>query len=778
MLFVFLLDKDKSMSEINFSQYSTLPMENINNLNFLSRGFYPNSMDVSLYFIQQYSKLICDNLATRRNFDETSFIDRDKSNKIASSEHRFILLTFNEHEGLQLRSSWKDSYATLQEELKNISHESRSDCSTSALKEKYSEREADSFIKGISEEFEDFMDKFEASYFNCSVRTGGHFIFKESESVFIFSLSHDRTKLQRLNENFMSGWQRRNIFIQMHPDSFTNSIQNLDTTISSFNFFPVTNLRDSDQLARTLYHANNFNSFETVNMELLGLGGLVDFVFEHEETSELHAALMRPRFTGKPKWPVPNSLTDENWTDSKPKLIVCDFPSSNTDKKSLPLQFDEYITYSPSMFAALKAQASDSAHFLLKTKCKLGSMPFGYCVLVADEDIQTFGSFSISPVPLVKVFIGPFNFLALSFLFQQSHGKHFLDYLRNIPQFYEYFFQSVLGDAKYFELCRQRSWRNEFILPQKLVESKNMFRSSFRQKCKNDLGLLVEKCDNSHRWRVNTRQNTYKHSHIFPSLRQLKNDCSFDRNFNRLKSKFKNSLQVFMASCDSRLGCSPALHQSQLPQVLFKHSLPVNQMTDFSEVMRKKRQLRPLFTEGEKDLFLILREMPALQEEMAGAHFVNGDIFGNPYRRETRKKKKTFNQSTLEENILPSITDESSNESFSDSDCSVMSPISIDEIDYKEMEDIDNEIFVNGSIVNLPVKLSNSNSSDTFDFPSFERLIRSPGGLSSKIQFIESLSIVCNIQSLHKLLELCIRYKRISFASLISDRIRTIDSQL
>ena len=63
MLFIFLLDNDELMNEIKFpSSYS---MENVLNREIMSLNSYsksidtflPTSMDASIYFIQQYSKV-------------------------------------------------------------------------------------------------------------------------------------------------------------------------------------------------------------------------------------------------------------------------------------------------------------------------------------------------------------------------------------------------------------------------------------------------------------------------------------------------------------------------------------------------------------------------------------------------------------------------------------------------------------------------------------------------------------------------------------------------
>lgn len=632
----------------------------------------------------------------------------------------------------------------LQEELKNISHESRT--STRSNYEGYGKHQTELF-KNISEQFEEFMKKFEVSYFNCTHLTGGHFMLKESENVFLFCLSSERRKLKEFHENLSTSWQRKNVLIQLHPNSYAEFCES-PTDTEGFNYFPVTNLRDSDQLARTLCHANIYNSFETPNMELLGKGGLVDFI------SIGSVALIRPNFMGKPKWPVPNTLTEDSWSDLKPKFIISDL----LEEANIPkITFDEYMAFSPKVCNFLKE--NNYKRVTLSIKCGLGNVPFGFAELTESSDRNLF-----------KVFIGPFNFPQLNRVILGI--ETFTKYLQNIPQFYEYFLHSCLGESKWNELCRQGlrgTWLNEFPLPVGLVESKNNFKASWRQKSKNDLALLVERAENSHKLRTSKRQSSY-HPFIFPSLDHLKNDAN---NLNRLNSKFKNSLQIFLASCDAQMGCSLAFSQFQLPQVLFKHSLSVHQMTDFSEIMQKKRGLRPLFNENERDLFHILKEMPALQEEMSTANFVSGDIFGNPYKKE-KKTRELSKMAMKRSSSMPNpvmIHDESASENEE-----IMSPISIDEIDYKEMEDIETEIVINGSIVsNLPT-IEESPIIPKIDLTHVQKWIKSPGGLEAKTKLIETLPIISDLQDLTSLLNLCKRFKRVKLFDLISERIDKINT--
>ena len=638
----------------------------------------------------------------------------------------------------------------LQEELKNISYENR--IRKLEKNRNNSKVENEEFIEKISGQFEEFMEKFEVSYFNCTHLTGGHFILKESENVFVFCLSHEKWKLKEFYSKLSLSWQRKNVFIQLHPNSYKDFCESsIDSKEEGFNYFPVTNLRDSGQLARTLCHANVYNSFETPNMELLGKGGLVDFTIKQQGPSSL--GLMRPNFLGKPKWPIPNTLTEDSWSDPKPKLII----NPTMELEMIPkIAFDEYIAYSPEIYNYLK-ETDGRKRFILLIKCKFGNVPFGYGELIdSDRNLNLF-----------KVFIGPFNYPQLNRVILGV--ETFTKYLQLIPQFYEYFLHNCLGETKWNELCRQGlrgSWLNEFPLPDGLIESKNNFKTSWRQKSKNDLTLLVERAENSHKLRTIKRQSSY-HPFVFPSLSQLQNDSN---HLNRLYSRFKNSLQVFLSSCDAQMGCSLAFSQFQLPQVLFKHSVPIHQMTDFSEVMQKKRSLRPLFNENERDLFHILKEMPVLQEEMATANFVSGDIFGNPYKKEKKTLEISKMAAKRSPSPLPTIQDESELSELSDNE--IMSPMSIDEIDYKEMEDIETEIILNGSIVNLPP--SSDAPLTKLDLSAIQKWIKSPGGLEAKTKLIETLPIISDLDDLQNLLTLCKRFKRVKFSALISERIEKI----
>ena len=695
------------------------------------------------------------------------------------NEHRFILFTFNQSEELQLRHTWKDSYSTLQEELKNISHESRNNSHVNGTKE--------CSVTRITGPFEEFMEKFEASYFNCTNLTGGNFILKESENIFVFCLSNQKWKLELFNEKLRLGWQRKNIFIQLHPNSYKEFCEKE----SSFNYFPVTNLRDSDQLARSLCHANIFNSFETPNMEILGKGGISNFIIDQNDSkfilnsnySITSDGLLKPTFSGKPKWPIPNTLTDESWTDSKPKLLI----QNTFDSETIPrVQFDEYFTFSPKIHEFLKE--SYCKYFTISVQSKIGIIPIGFGELIEETT-----EISNSNVPLFKVFIGPFNYTLLT---NVMYGfEPFSKYLQNIPQFYEYFLHSNLGELKWNELCKQSggkssSWRNEFPLPIGLLESKNYFKSSsWRQKCKNDLLLLVERAENSHRSRTGKRNSSY-HPFVFPSLSQLKKDSG---HLDRLLFRFKSSLQIFLSSSDEKLGCSNELNQFQLPQVLFKHRLSVHQMTDFSEVIQKKRSLRPLFNENERDLFHILKDMPFLAEEMSSAQFVSGDIFGNPYKKErkTREpskmaKKRYSSTIILREESIEEIASESEDKMSIDSESEygiemgMPSPMSIDEIDFKEMEDIKTEIVINGSVINSSQNENDdqtdekSSPSKFYDLLIVKKWIKSPGGLDAQTKLIEILPIISDLDDLNNLALLSKRFKRIKLTNLIMERISTI----
>lgn len=212
-------------------------------------------------------------------------------------------------------------------------------------------------------------------------------------------------------------------------------------------------------------------------------------------------------------------------------------------------------------------------------------------------------------------------------------------------------------------------------------------------------------------------------------------------------------------------------------------------MTDFSETMQKKRLLRPLFNENERDLFEILKGMPVLSEEMASAQFVSGDIFGNPYKKEKKTREPSLMSSKRAASnmknstfVLPSVSDESGDELGLENDqlseiseldsTAMMSPMSIDEIDYKEMEDVETEIVVNGSIVNI--SQSNVIPESQVDLKIVEKWIKSPGGLEAKTKLIETLPIISNLDDLERLLLLSKRFKRIKLTSLIAERINKI----
>ena len=67
MLFVFLLDNGEAMNEVKFVPYTSEQVNyndkfnnhsNLNNKTYsLNSSFFPTSMDASIYFIQQYSKV-------------------------------------------------------------------------------------------------------------------------------------------------------------------------------------------------------------------------------------------------------------------------------------------------------------------------------------------------------------------------------------------------------------------------------------------------------------------------------------------------------------------------------------------------------------------------------------------------------------------------------------------------------------------------------------------------------------------------------------------------
>lgn len=145
----------------------------------------------------------------------------------------------------------------------------------------------------------------------------------------------------------------------------------------------------------------------------------------------------------------------------------------------------------------------------------------------------------------------------------------------------------------------------------------------------------------------------------------------------------------------------------------------------------------------------------------------------------SKRASSNVNNSTF---ALPSILDESGDESDADliSDVSsldslgMMSPMSIDEIDYKEMEDIGTEIVLNGSIVNIPPKAANFTPVPQIDLSTVKKWIKSPGGLEATTKLLETLPVISNLDDLDSLLQLSKRFKRIVLSSLISERIKKI----
>ena len=99
----------------------------------------------------------------------------------------------------------------------------------------------------------------------------------------------------------------------------------------------------------------------------------------------------------------------------------------------------------------------------------------------------------------------------------------------------------------------------------------------------------------------------------------------------------------------------------------------------------------------------------------------------------------------------------------------------MDEIDVRELEDVETEILIDGQIVNLPVikeeQESSSNGALPFDLYIVEDLIRSPGGLRARQSLTEVLSVINDSSVLGRLLVLSQRYKRKQLESLIQEKI-------
>ena len=161
-------------------------------------------------------------------------VDESVSQRSKTGDHhRTVFFTFNGTEELDLKSSWKDHQTSLFEALKNCSFEGRRLRRGKTL--------AAQSIQSVVDKFEDFMDKFSASYFACTNRNNGYFIWNEPESILVFCLSSSRAKLDLFQTKFKNSWQRKNIFIHVNPHCY-EMVPCEATQREFYAYFPVPTL--------------------------------------------------------------------------------------------------------------------------------------------------------------------------------------------------------------------------------------------------------------------------------------------------------------------------------------------------------------------------------------------------------------------------------------------------------------------------------------------------------------------------------------------------------
>lgn len=687
--------------------------------------------------------------------------DESFTGRSRGSEHRTVLITFStdgQTGAMELRSSWKDHQVNFFEALKIVSADAKMATERTASPVTGSSTDQEVALKGVAALFETFVSKFSASYFSCTNRSGGYFMWNEPESILVFVLSNSKTRLETLNRALVPSWQRKNIFVQFHPEGFEFPT---DRSESYFPFFPVPSMRHADQLAFTMHRANTIECFDSPHMELLGKGGWVQVktAAGSDDADSQSIGLMQSRFAGHPKWPLPTGLTEQNWRVDMPVLVAEAVGRFNMAE--LPVEFDEYAAYIPNLHARLN---DASGVFILHVETERGRFPLGVCERFAPASPEAAAS-------LLRVLIGPINFPGLLPV-MRGEKESLLSYMQTVPPFYESFLRSCMGELKWNRLWREmpRNWHNSFPMPAGFSDVRDRLRHSQRQKAKVELAATVERTDGLHRQRSHNRLLRHQ-PQLFPSLQQMQRD---ERQLSRLKSRFHLALDVFVASCDERTGTSLAYSNNQLPTVLFRHCLSTQQMTDYSEMMRKKRPLRPLFTENERDLFHLLKQKPELTEEMCAAHFVSGDIFGNPFKRERRERPRRRLESVPE--LKPSeSTDECPPPHETQMPPSPAKTLSvIDEIDYQEMEDVENEIVMDGTVVHPvspPDLYVSVPPSPGVDWTIVRSLIRSPGGQDARLQLQETLQLITDALDFEGLLELCRRFKRHHLAAMITTRI-------
>jgi hypothetical protein len=101
----------------------------------------------------------------------------------------------------------------------------------------------------------------------------------------------------------------------------------------------------------------------------------------------------------------------------------------------------------------------------------------------------------------------------------------------------------------------------------------------------------------------------------------------------------------------------------------------------------------------------------------------------------------------------------------------------VDEIDVRELEDVDTEIVIDGQIVNLPVIKEEeiiATVSATFDLYIVEDLIRSPGGVKARQSLTVVLAMIYDSSVLERLLVLSRRFKRKQLEPLIRQRLESL----
>lgn len=709
---------------------------------------------------------------------------------------------------MELRSSWKDGQSAFFDELKNTLARTRREHSKTAQAEKDGD-----YLRKICQDFEEFMEKFTVSYFSCTEKHNGYFLWNEPESVFVSVLSHSRDTLNHFHANLRPTWSRKNIFIQF--DAHESLSDSLINNYSCFNhYFPrfiAPSLAHADKLAFALHFACTKDSLECPGMQLLGKGGWLLLRAYDSRTSNVEdrLCLAKSLFSGHSKWPFPICLTAENWQDQYPVLNLC-VSDEETRQKNISfartISFDQYVVYVSPGKSDFAFATAENVHFSLTITTINGPVPIGFGhVFSASMSGDSSCSISHSRTEtsnqflVLKIMIGPMNydkFVNLSSSALDAVPKLSLDGLKQIPQFYDHFFGSWLGEAEWSRQLRlaqpQAGPRICLPLPLFFLEAKGQLRSLSKHKCKTDLTLLVDRAEHNSRRETNLRHNFYQPV-IFPPIRKLKDDFF---NINRLLDRFKFELAIFSASCNpSTVDDGGHKSQFQLPDVIFKHCLTTQQMTDYTEAMRKRQVLRSLFTEQEPDLLYLLKQNPQFSDDLDATYLVSGDIFGNPFKKYKKSKRAKRRQSEpLAASIEPIIEasepeSEPESENMLGADDGIVAESShslneledvvsqhnaIDEIDYIYIEDVGAEIVSDGSIVS-PMQFGRSRPASVEpDMEIVTSLVRSPGGMQATRQLQESVCCLEDTLQLLLLKSLCQRYKRHQLLPIIEKRLSQV----